>query len=150
MDIKSPEKRSSNMKAIKSKNTKPEIYLRHLLFGKGYRYRLHVKSLPGTPDLYFKKFNTALFVNGCFWHRHQDCKLAYFPKSNQEFWQKKFTDNLERDARQKHDLEQKGIRILIVWECTIQSMMKNSEVSEIVLKKICEFFDNQQLQYMEL
>ena len=87
-DIVSPEKRSQNMSAIRSKNTKPEVYLRKLLFAQGYRYRIADKSVPGHPDIFLRKYNTAIFVNGCFWHRHPDCKYAYTPKSRVEFWQK--------------------------------------------------------------
>ena len=76
-DIVSPEKRSQNMSAIRSKNTKPEVYLRKLLFAQGYRYRIADKSVPGHPDIFLRKYNTAIFVNGCFWHRHPDCKYAY-------------------------------------------------------------------------
>ena len=90
MDIKSPEERSKNMAAIHSKNTKPEIYLRKLMFARGYRYSVNSKSVPGHPDIYMKKYNTAIFVHGCFWHRHEGCKYAYVPKSRIEFWQKKF------------------------------------------------------------
>ncbi len=88
-DIVSPEKRSQNMSAIRSKNTKPEVYLRKLLFAQGYRYRIADKSVPGHPDIFLRKYNTAIFVNGCFWHRHPGCKYAYTPKSRVEFWQKK-------------------------------------------------------------
>ena len=91
-DIVSPEKRSQNMSAIRSKNTKPEVYLRKLLFAQGYRYRIADKSVPGHPDIFLRKYNTAIFVNGCFWHRHPGCKYAYTPKSRVEFWQKKFDD----------------------------------------------------------
>ena len=97
-DIVSPEKRSQNMSAIRSKDTKPEVYLRKLLFAQGYRYRIADKSVPGHPDIFLRKYNTAIFVNGCFWHRHPDCKYAYTPKSRVEFWQKKFDDNVQRDA----------------------------------------------------
>lgn len=79
-DIVSPEKRSQNMSAIRSKNTKPEVYLRKLLFAQGYRYRIADKSVPGHPDIFLRKYNTAIFVNGCFWHRHPGCKYAYTPK----------------------------------------------------------------------
>ena len=88
MDIKSPEERSKNMAAIHSKNTKPEVYFRKLLFAQGYRYSLNSKNIPGHPDIYLKKYNTAIFVHGCFWHRHEGCKYAYMPKSRAEFWEK--------------------------------------------------------------
>ena len=81
MDIKSPEERSKNMSAIRSRDTKPEVYFRKLLFAQGYRYRLNAKTVPGHPDIYLKKYNTAIFVHGCFWHRHPGCKYTYMPKS---------------------------------------------------------------------
>lgn len=128
MDIKSREERSKNMAAIRSKNTSPEIYLRKLLFTRGYRYRLNVSNIPGHPDLYLRKYNTAVFVNGCFWHRHEGCKFAYTPKSREEFWQKKFEANKRRDLQVRAELSQKGVRCLIVWECTIREMKKKEEL----------------------
>ena len=128
-DIVSPEKRSQNMSAIRSKNTKPEVYLRKLLFAQGYRYRIADKSVPGHPDIFLRKYNTAVFVNGCFWHRHSGCKYAYMPKSRVDFWQKKFDDNVRRDAAVKAELLERGIKCLIVWECTIKQMMKNDAES---------------------
>ena len=95
-DIKSVEARSKNMAAIKSRDTGPELYLRKMLFSKGYRYRLGEKHIPGHPDLWLKKYNTAIFIHGCFWHRHTGCKEAYMPKSRVEFWQKKFERNVKK------------------------------------------------------
>lgn len=112
-DIISPEKRSRNMSAIRSKNTKPEVYLRKLLFAQGYRYRIADKSVPGHPDIFLRKYNTAIFVNGCFWHRHSGCKYAYMPKSRMEFWQKKFDDNVQRDTIVKAELLKRGIKCFI-------------------------------------
>ena len=143
MDIKSPERRSQNMAKIRSRNTKPEVYLRKLLFKKGYRYSLNKKGLPGTPDLYFRKYNTVIFVHGCFWHRHQKCKYAYMPKSNIEFWQEKFNNNIERDKRQLEELEKLHIRVLIVWECTIRKMKKEPEFENKVITAIEEFLADQ-------
>lgn len=79
MDIVTPEQRSKNMAAIRSKDTKPEVYFCKLLFAKGYRYSLNSKRVPGHPDIYLRKYNTAVFIHGCFWHRHKDCKYAYMP-----------------------------------------------------------------------
>lgn len=113
-DIVSPEKRSQNMSAIRSKNTQPEVYLRKLLFAQGYRYRIADKSVPGHPDIFLRKYNTAIFVNGCFWHRHPGCKFAYTPKSRVEFWQKKFDDNLVCDSftpYEEDDAEKGTIRL---------------------------------------
>ena len=138
-DIVSPEKRSQNMSAIRSKDTKPEVYLRKLLFAQGYRYRIADKSVPGHPDIFLCKYNTAIFVNGCFWHRHPGCKYAYTPKSRVEFWQKKFDDNVRRDSAVKAELLEHGIKLLTVWECAIQRMQRDKIEEERALAKIILF-----------
>ena len=138
-DIVSPEKRSQNMSAIRSKNTKPEVYLRKLLFAQGYRYRIADKSVPGHPDMFLRKYNTAIFVNGCFWHRHPGCKYAYTPKSRVEFWQKKFDDNVRRDSAVKAELLEHGIKLLTVWECAIRRMQRDKIEEERALTKIILF-----------
>lgn len=138
-DIVSPEKRSQNMSAIRSKNTKPEVYLRKLLFAQGYRYRIADKSVPGHPDIFLRKYNTAIFVNGCFWHRHPSCKFAYTPKSRVEFWQKKFDDNVRRDSAVKAELLEHGIKLLTVWECAIRRMQRDKIEEERALTKIIFF-----------
>ena len=148
-DIISPEKRSQNMSAIRSKNTKPEIYLRKLLFAQSYRYRIADKSVPGHPDIFLRKYNTAIFVNGCFWHRHRDCKYAYMPKSRVEFWQKKFDDNVRRDAEVKAALLERGIKCLIVWECTIKRMMKDSDMEKKIIQQCINFLYTKEL-FLEL
>lgn len=139
MDIKSPEERSKNIAAIHSKNTKPEIYLRKLLFARGYRYGVNSKSVPGHPDIYMKKYNTAVFVHGCFWHRHDGCKYAYMPKSRVEFWLKKFEANVKRDELVRKELASKKIKVLIVWECTIKRMKKDKKTEEEVISLIEKF-----------
>ena len=138
-DIISPEKRSRNMSAIRSKNTKPEVYLRKLLFAQGYRYRIADKSVPGHPDIFLRKYNTAIFVNGCFWHRHSGCKYAYMPKSRMEFWQKKFDDNVQRDTIVKAELLKRGIKCLIVWECTIKKMCRSCSYRNFILRECISF-----------
>ena len=138
-DIVSPEKRSQNMSAIRSKNTKPEMYLRKLLFAQGYRYRIADKSVHGHPDIFLRKYNTAIFVNGCFWHRHPGCKFAYTPKSRVEFWQKKFDDNVRRDSAVKAELLEHGIKLLTVWECAIRRMQRDKIEEERALTKIIFF-----------
>lgn len=145
-DIVSPERRSKNMAAIRSKDTKPEIYLRKLLFAKGYRYRIAEKSIPGHPDIFLRKYNTAIFVHGCFWHRHQGCKYAYTPKSHVEFWQKKFDDNNRRDALVKAELKEKRIKCLVVWECTIEQMMKLPQFRNQKIENICSFISSDDMK----
>lgn len=138
------------MAAIRSKDTKPEIYLRKLLFAKGYRYRIAEKAIPGRPDIFLRKFNTAIFVHGCFWHRHQECKYAYTPKSRVEFWQKKFNDNIRRDSVVSTDLQSLNIKHLIVWECTIKQMMKDSTKEDVILSQIESFIQSKQTGRMSL
>lgn len=139
MDIKSTEERSKNMAAIHSKNTKPEIYLRKQLFARGYRYGINSKSVPGHPDIYLKKYNAAIFVHGCFWHRHEGCKYAYMPKSRVDFWQKKFEANKKRDNVVEEQLIDIGVKRIIVWECTIKRMQKDSDINEDIMNRIENF-----------
>lgn len=149
-DIISPERCSKNMSAIRSKDTKPEIYLRKLLFAEGYRYRIAEKSIPGHPDMFLRKYNTAIFVHGCFWHRHQGCKYAYTPKSNVEFWQTKFDNNVKRDAVVGIELQERKIKCLIVWECTIKQMIKDSIVEKAILLQIESFIKNEECDRLSL
>ena len=144
-DTISPERRSQNMSAIRSKDTKPEIYLRKLLFAEGYRYRIAEKSIPGHPDMFVRKYNTAIFVHGCFWHRHQGCKYAYTPKSRVEFWQKKFDDNVRRDAVVRTALQENNIKCLVVWECTIKQMMKSPQLRDQIITEICSFINSDRM-----
>lgn len=149
MDIKSPEERSKNMSAIRSKNTVPEIYFRKLLFARGYRYSLNSAKVPGHPDIYLRKYNTAIFIHGCFWHRHPGCKYAYMPKSRVEFWQKKFESNIKRDGVVRAELQERGIKCLLVWECTVKRMARKREESEECLRKVEYFLGTEEL-FLEL
>ena len=130
------EQRSRNMSAIKSKNTKPEIKVRKVLHSMGYRFRLHSKNLPGSPDIVLPKYKTVIFVHGCFWHRHQNCKYASTPKTRQEFWNKKFNENINRDKINQENLSSKGWKIIIIWECEIKNKKINLEqIFKNVIKK---------------
>ena len=149
MDIVTPEQRSKNMAAIRSKNTKPEVYFRKLLFAKGYRYSLNSKRIPGHPDIYLKKYNTAVFVHGCFWHRHAGCRFSYMPKSRIEFWQKKFEANQKRDAVVKNELYDRKIKCVIIWECTIKKVQKDEKIENAVLEQVEAFFRDEKL-YLEI
>ncbi len=142
VDILSPEERSQNMAAIRSRDTNPEVYLRKLLFAEGYRYRIAEKSIPGHPDIFLRKYNTAIFVHGCFWHRHQGCKYAYTPKSRIEFWQKKFDDNIKRDAVVAEELQKQGVKYLIIWECTIKHMRRDADFEARILSQIVSIINN--------
>lgn len=150
-DIKTKAARSANMAAIKGKNTKPEVMVRKVLFSHGYRYRKNAKNIVWHPDIWMPKYNTAIFVNGCFWHRHSGCKYSYLPKSNTEFWNRKFEQNIARDNREKSELEEKGIKCLVVWECTVKKMLKkhNPEKEESFLNAVCSFLNSDAL-YEEL
>jgi DNA mismatch endonuclease, patch repair protein len=117
MDILRPEQRSRLMAGIRSKDTKPEMIVRRLTHALAYRYRLHDRKLPGSPDLVFPSRRKVVFVHGCFWHRHPGCRLAYFPKSNTDFWQTKFDANVQRDQRALKDLRAMGWDVLVIWEC---------------------------------
>ena len=109
------------MSRIRSRNTNPEKQLRSLLHRAGYRFRINVKKLPGSPDIVLPKYRTVIFVHGCFWHRHAGCKYAYTPKSSMEFWDNKFQGTVERDLKKTKTLETSGWRVLVVWECALES-----------------------------
>lgn len=121
-DIVDPATRSRMMSGIRGKNTKPEMIVRRLLHGMGYRYRLHARELPGKPDIVFRQRRLAIFVHGCFWHRHPDpaCKLARMPKSRVDFWEPKLEGNRARDEANVATLEGMGWKVLLVWECQLR------------------------------
>lgn len=121
MDIVDPNTRSRMMSNIKGKDTKPEMLLRRSLHRMGFRYVLHDKRLPGSPDLIFPKFKSAIFVHGCFWHRHIGCKNATMPSSRREFWEKKLGGNVLRDKKQLEELRNLGWRVHVVWECELSN-----------------------------
>jgi DNA mismatch endonuclease (patch repair protein) len=98
-------------------DTKPEMIVRHYLFKQGYRYRLHVHTMPGSPDIVLRKYRSAIFVNGCFWHGHDGCKYNTIPKTNTEFWTAKIERNKERDAREAEELKKMGWNVIRIWEC---------------------------------
>jgi len=135
MDILTKEKRSWNMSRIRSKDTAPEKRVRSFLHNAGFRFRLHVKELPGSPDIVLPKYRTAIFVHGCYWHRHPGCKFAYTPKTRIEFWQNKFTQNVERDLKKKILLKQAGWDVLIVWECSTKEAGKLTVALLTLLQK---------------
>lgn len=122
MDNLTKEKRSWNMSRIRSKDTIPEKIVRSLLHTMGYRFRLHIDSLPGTPDLVLPKYKTVIFVHGCFWHRHPGCKYAYSPKSRVQFWEAKFKENVRAHEKAMHELDQMGWRVMVIWECELKNL----------------------------
>ncbi len=127
------EKRSRNMSAIKSKNTKPELVVRRSLHAMGYRFRLHKSNLPGKPDIVLPKYKIALFVHGCFWHRHEGCKHSTIPKTRTEFWIEKFRSNVERDKLNQAKLISMGWTPLIIWECETKKNINSLLASYIQL-----------------
>ena len=126
-DRLSKDKRSWNMSRIKNRDTGPEKAVRSMLHKMGYRFRLHVKDLPGRPDIVLPRYHTVIFVHGCFWHRHEGCKLAYTPKSNIEIWSNKFKDNIRRDAEDIQKLKTMGWRAGIIWQCQIEDVAELEE-----------------------
>ena len=135
-DIKDAESRSRNMAAIKSRDTKPELFIRKALFADGFRYRIAPKNIPGCPDVYLPKYKVAIFIHGCFWHRHRDCRYAYMPKSRVEFWQKKFDSNTKRDLEVRFQLREAGIRVSVIWECAIRMVCKTSDGTKELIHHI--------------
>ncbi|WP_088158266.1 very short patch repair endonuclease [Achromobacter xylosoxidans] len=123
-DTLSPADRSLRMSKIRAKNTKPEMLVRCLIYGAGYRYRLHDGRILGKPDLVFKRRRKLIFINGCFWHHHESCVLARFPKTNQEFWVKKLCANKARDEGNYERLRNDGWGVLVVWECELRDPKK--------------------------
>ena len=119
-DSLTKEKRSWNMSRIRGKDTKIEVKVRKYLFSKGFRYRKNVATLPGKPDIVLPKYKTAIFVHGCYWHRHPGCKYAYIPKTNVEFWEKKFSENMANDEKNRLKLETSGWTVITLWECDIK------------------------------
>jgi DNA mismatch endonuclease (patch repair protein) len=127
MDRIDASRRSANMARITSKDTSIEILVRSLAHRLGYRFRLHRKDLPGSPDLVFPTKRKAIFVHGCFWHRHRNCRLAYTPKSNKSFWEKKFASNIQRDAATTRELQNMNWSVLVIWECETRDVVALTE-----------------------
>ncbi len=132
-DVHTPEVRRRNMSAIRSTDTKPEVWLRKGLFAKGFRYRKNVKSMPGKPDIVLPKYKAVIQVNGCFWHGH-NCHLFKIPQTRTDFWLNKINSNRQRDQQNNKNLESFGWRVLIVWECAIKvrSRLSSAEILETV------------------
>jgi len=126
MDRLTKEERSRNMSKIRSKNTLPEIRIRKALWQMGYRYRLHYKLLPGKPDIVIIKYKIAIFINGCFWHRHKNCIEASFPKTNSDYWETKISKNIERDKRNQKEIKKLGWKTIVIWECMVKKEKKDN------------------------
>lgn len=135
-DVHSKEIRSYNMSRIKGKDTKPEILVRKFLFRKGLRYRLHDKKLPGKPDLVFPKYKKLIFVNGCFWHGHENCKYFIIPKTRTEWWLNKINKNKEKDLDNIKKLENEGWIVYVIWECDLKKNKQKEDFLNTLYYKI--------------
>lgn len=146
MDVLSPEDRHKNMSHIRAKNTKPEKQIRSALFKAGFRYRICDKRYPGKPDLIFPKYYAVIFINGCFWHAHEGCRYFVFPKTNSEFWKKKFDTNKQRDAENLKYYQEQCWRVCFVWECAIRGKNSRQKIENVKdqiiqwLEETCEPF----------
>lgn len=144
-DNHSKEVRSINMSHIRSTNSKPEEIVRKYLFAEGFRYRKNVKKLPGCPDIVLPKYKTVIFVNGCFWHKH-DCPRFVWPSSNQDYWRPKILRNVERDNQSRKELETLGWKVITVWECELKKNVLNETLRKLIaeLKAIDFSTDNKE------
>lgn len=133
------DRRSWNMSKIRAKNTRPELIVRKNLYVRGYRYRIHVDELPGTPDIVLRKYKLVIFVNGCFWHQHSDCPRATIPKSNIDYWLRKLKSNTKRFEINKNKLIDDGWNVGIIWECEVRDLLNlNHRIDEILPNKSCD------------
>jgi DNA mismatch endonuclease (patch repair protein) len=134
-DIFTKEKRSEIMSKISGVETKPETMVRKFLFSNGFRYRKNDKRYPGKPDIVLPKYKTVIFVHGCFWHGH-NCKKGKLPETRKEFWKKKIKSNIERDKRNKQELERSGWKVIVVWQCEISNKSQLNNTLNLVINKI--------------
>jgi len=132
MDVHSKEIRSYNMSQIKSRNTKPEDMVRTFLFSKGFRYRKNNKNLPGCPDIVLQKYKTVVFINGCFWHVHENCRYFVWPSSNTEFWKEKLGRNKQRDEENIVRLTNMGWKVIFVWECELKKAVREERLEKLL------------------
>lgn len=137
-DNRTVEQRSYNMSMIRSTNTKPEILVRKFLFKQGFRYRLHSKKLVGKPDIVMPKYNTVIFVHGCFWHGHSNCKFAKVPVSNNSFWIDKIETNKKRDKRNVAKLKKHGWKVFVLWECQLAKNKVENTLNKLLKKLLIE------------
>ncbi|HMS67507.1 MAG TPA: very short patch repair endonuclease [Saprospiraceae bacterium] len=131
-DVHNNSTRSYNMSRIKAKDTKPEMLVRKYLHAEGLRYRLHNTKLPGKPDLTFSKYHMVIFVNGCFWHGHQECKYFVLPKTRTDWWKEKIEETKIRDQKTLDDLKVLGWNSLTIWECELKPMKRNTTLNNIL------------------
>ncbi len=132
MDVHDKKTRSYNMSRIKGRNTKPEELVRKYLFSKGFRYRKNDKRLPGSPDIVLPKYKTCIFVNGCFWHGHKGCKYFVWPQNNADFWESKIIANIERDRKKEAELNERGWKVLVIWECQLKPRSRDNTLESLI------------------
>lgn len=149
MDTLTPENRHKNMSHIRSRDTKPEKLIRGALFRAGFRYRICDKRYPGKPDLVFPRYYAVIFINGCFWHAHENCRYFRIPKSNQEFWKNKFKRNRERDEENIKSYQEKCWRICTVWECSIRGKNSRHKI-EKVTEQIIQWLEIPEESFLEI
>ena len=130
------------MSNIGGKDTKPEISVRKFLFSKGFRYRINDKRYPGKPDIVLPKYETIIFVHGCFWHGHENCKASKLPETREQFWKKKISDNIQRDQRNILELEKEGWNVIVLWECEINTKVKREKRLNKLINEIKEYKRN--------
>lgn len=135
-DVFSKRKRSEIMRRVKGRNTTPELEVRSILHSTGLRFRINFKTLPGKPDIVLRKYNTVIFVNGCFWHGHTNCKHASLPKSNTEYWQRKIFGNRDRDLKNVKVLRKMGWNVIQLWECKIPKLVSDHRKRGLLIKKV--------------
>lgn len=123
--------RSFNMSMIKGKDTKPEMLVRRFLFGNGFRYRVNVRSLPGKPDIVLRKYGVVIFINGCFWHGHENCRYFKIPKTRTDWWKDKIERNIKRDTKVRDELRQIGWRTMVIWECQLKPKVRDNTLKEL-------------------
>ena len=131
-DVHDKETRSYNMSRVKSKDTGPELLVRKFLHANGFRYRLHVKNLPGKPDIVLPKYKTAIFVHGCFWHGHKDCKYFTIPKTRSDWWREKINKNIENDEKAFHALQAAGWKVMEIWGCDLNKKKLENTLSNLL------------------
>lgn len=136
MDIFSKNKRSQIMSKIRSSGTKPEILVKKYLFSNGYRFRKNVKSLPGKPDIVLPKYKTVIFVHGCFWHGHKNCRRTALPSTRKSFWKNKIAGNIKRDAQNIKILKKLGWQVLIIWQCKLSNLKVRNKTLNRILHKL--------------
>ena len=150
MDKLTQEQRHRCMSSIKGKNTKPEMVVRKFLFSRGFRYRLNHPRLPGHPDLVLRKYRTVIFVNGCFWHGHENCKYFRLPKTNIDFWSNKIERNKERDKKEQCQLATMGWHCIIVWECQLKPKVREQTLESLAYTLNHIFLEDRKLRIQQI